>query len=86
MAKIKLYNKTRCKKPIHLDECQIGSLIRLNGSYFIYIDYNFDDCSADEIGLLNLADGEIYFFNDNTEVEVYDGEINLDEEKFRQFS
>lgn len=85
MAKIKLNNKTRCKKSIHLDECQIGTLIRLNGSYFIYPDYDFDNCSA-EIGLLNLADGGIYFFNDNTEVEVYDGEINLDEEKFRQFS
>lgn len=85
MAKIKLYNKNRCKKSIHLDDCEIGSLIRLNGSYFIYVDYDFDDCSA-EIGLVNLADGEIYFFNGNTEVEVYDGEINLDEEKFRQFS
>ena len=86
MARLNITNSKKVsKKAIQLCDCECGALIKLNGSYFIYPDYDFDDIPTNEIGLLNLADGAIYFFDMNMSVKVYCGEITINEEDFKEF-
>lgn len=87
MARLNITSsKEVSKKAIHLWECECGALIKINGSYFIYPDYDFDnDTPTNEIGLLNLQDGAIYFFDMNISVKIYDGEITINEEDFKEF-
>lgn len=86
MAKLNVVNsKTKSKKPIHLDKCGYGALVKINGAYCIVIDCDFEYQNSDEVAVLDIETGEVLFFNDDTPVRVYYGEVSIDEEQFREF-
>ena len=86
MAKLNVVNsKTKSKRAIHLDECDYGALVKINGDYCIVIDHNFIGQDNDDIAVLDIETGEILFVDDNTPVKVYYGEISIDAEQFKEF-
>ncbi len=86
MAKLNIIkSKHISKRAIRLDECTIGSLVKIDGEYYIYCDYEFENQRANEIAVINIETGEICFFDDATLVGVYTGIVDIEEDKFQFF-
>lgn len=87
MAKINVVNsKSKSKKPIRLDECDYGALVKVNGDYCIVVDHYFVGQEDDgDIPVLDLETGEILFLSGGLFVRIYCGDLTIDEEQFKEF-
>lgn len=86
MAILNIVNsKPKSKRPIRLDECDYGALIKVNGDYCIVVDYNFTDKDINDTAVLDIETGEILFLDDNITVRVYCGKLTIDAEQFKEF-
>lgn len=86
MAKLNVIKPiVKSKRAIHLNECNYGALVKINGDYCIVINYDFQYQNNDEVAVLDIETGEVLFLNDDTPVKVYYGEVSIDEEQFKEF-
>ena len=76
---------TKSKRPIRLDECDYGALVKINGDYCIVINHHFCGQENDDTAVLDIETGEVLFLSDNNPVKLYCGELSIDEEQFKEF-